>query len=330
VNNEQIKQKLLQIRNTDEYFEVVLSGKKSRKVNGLYKPETRELVLHNQNFHSDNELMYTAIHEFAHHLQFTDSPVPISIRTHTGEFWSLFHGLLYDAERLGLYSNPFEEIDDFEELTRRIREKILSVNGELMKELGELLIRAQKLCEKHHTSFTDYLDRVLRIPRTSANTIIKTKLLDIDPRLGYENMKTLTRIADPQTRREAETALLKEMSPDMVKRTYLPAGRTRPADPLEQLIAEKNRLEKQIKRLQHKLEEISKKLGEFQAAREEQEQDLSGSRSRSDQQTQSDQPTRRQDQFRQEEEEDALPGTRRTTGVGIPPREYQESSESES
>jgi len=316
LNNEQIKDKLLQIRDTDEYFEVVLSGKKSRKVNGLYKPETRELVLHNQNFRSDNELMYTAIHEYAHHLQFTASPVPISIRTHTGEFWSLFHGLLYDAERLGLYSNPFEEIEDFEELTRRIREKILSANGELMKELGELLIQAQKLCEKHHTSFTDYLDRVLRIPRTSANTIIKTKLLDIDPRLGYENMKTLTRISDPETRREAENALLRDMSPDMVKRTFLPVGKTKPADPLEQLVAEKNRLEKQIKRLQHKLEEISRRLAEYQSQR--------------DTQARREQQTRRQEQVQRQEEADTKPGTRRTTDVGIPPREWQHQESSES
>jgi hypothetical protein len=271
MNNEQIKEKLLQIRNTDEYFEVVLSGQRSKKVNGLYKPENRELVLHNKNFESDNELMYTAIHEYAHHLQFTGSPVPISIRAHTGDFWSLFHSLLYEAERLGIYSNPFETIEEFDELTHRIREKILMVNGELMKELGDLLIQAQKLCEKHHTSFTDYLDRVLRIPRTSANTIMKTKLLDIDPRLGYENMKTLTRVSDPQTRKQAETALLRGMSPDMVKRSYLPAGKPKAADPLEQLKDEKNRLERQIKRLQHKLKEISKKLEEFEHRRSEEE-----------------------------------------------------------
>jgi hypothetical protein len=270
MNSDQIKEKLLQIRDTDEYFEVVLSGKKSKKVNGLYKSESRELVLHNKNFSSDNELMYTAIHEYAHHLQFTGSPVPISIKAHTGEFWSLFHGLLYDGERQGIYTNPFDVIGDFDELTRRIREKILSVNGELMKELGELLIQAQKLCEKHHTSFTDYLDRVLRIPRTSANTIMKTKLLDIDPRLGYENMKTLTRISDPHTRKEAEKALLEDMSPDMVKREYLGAVNQKPMDPLQQLTAEKNRLERQIHRLQQKLEDIARKLEELQEKRREQ------------------------------------------------------------
>jgi hypothetical protein len=296
VNNEQIKQKLLQIRDTDEYFEVVLSGKKSKKVNGLYKPETRELVLHSQNFHNDDELMYTAIHEYAHHLHFTSSPVPVSARSHTGEFWSLFHGLLYDAERLGLYSNPFEAVEDFDELTRRIREKVLLVNGELMKELGELLIRAQKLCEKHHTSFTDYLDRVLRIPRTSANTIIKTKILDIDPRLGFENMKTLTRISDPYTRKQAENALLEEMSPDMVRREYLRPVKPRHSDPLKQLIAEKNRLERQIQRLRHKLEEISEKLSEYQ---------------------------------RREEQTGRTPEVRPTTGAGIPPREFSREGSSE-
>jgi hypothetical protein len=152
---------------------------------------------------------------------------------------------------------------------------------------------------------------VLRIPRTSANTIIKTKMLDIDPRLGYENMKTLTRIADPDMRREAESALLRDMSPDMVKRAYLSGGRPKPADPLEQLIAEKNRLEKQIKRLQHKLEEISRKLTEVQAQRDDW--------------------NRKKEQLRQEEEEADRPGSRRTTGVGIPPRErqHQESPESE-
>lgn len=272
MNTDQIKQKLLQIQDTDEYFEVVLSGKKSRKVNGLYKSDTREIVLHNKNFLGDNELMYTAIHEYAHHLHFTGSPVPVSTRAHTGKFWSLFHSLLYEAERQDIYTNPFAGIEELEDLTFRIREKILAVNGELMKELGELLIQAQKLCEKHRTSFTDYLDRVLRIPRTSANTIIKTKLFDIDPRLGYENMKTLTRISDPNTRKQAEQALLEHHSPDMVKREYLPTTRVRYTDPLEELVAEKRRLERQIERLRLKLEEISKKLADFERQRQAEQQ----------------------------------------------------------
>ncbi len=47
----------------------------------------------------------------------------ISVRSHTVEFWSLFHSLLYEAEIAGLYTNPFDAIDVFVELTRSIKEQ---------------------------------------------------------------------------------------------------------------------------------------------------------------------------------------------------------------
>ena len=84
----------------------------------------------------------------------------------------------------------------------------MKVNGSLMKTLGRLLLEARTLCEKHHASFGDYLDRVLCIPRTSASTIIKSHLFDLKPEIGFENMRTLTRIKNDETRRQAEEALL--------------------------------------------------------------------------------------------------------------------------
>jgi hypothetical protein len=108
MNHEQVKMLLERVRPAAAPFQVVLSGKKSRKVNGLYKPGGREIVLHNRNFASDNELVYTALHEYAHHLQFCTPPLPRSARTHTIRFWSLFHSLLADAERAGLYRSPFD------------------------------------------------------------------------------------------------------------------------------------------------------------------------------------------------------------------------------
>ncbi|MGP1510875.1 MAG: hypothetical protein ACTTIU_10140, partial [Treponema lecithinolyticum] len=67
MNCEQVKNILLSIENTDLDFEMIFSGKESKKVNGLYKPETREIILHNKNFKTDNQLVYTAIHEYTHH-----------------------------------------------------------------------------------------------------------------------------------------------------------------------------------------------------------------------------------------------------------------------
>ena len=261
MNSEQVKGTLLQLRPTDEYFEVVLSGKKSRKVDGLYKPESREIILHSGNFHSDNEMMYTAIHEYAHHLQFSSSTMLISVRSHTVEFWSLFHSLLYEAEKTGLYTNPFDAIDEFVELTRSIKEQFLMVNGELMKDLGGLLKEAQRLCGKYHTSFTDYLDRVLAIPKTSAAVMMKTEAMDLDSRIGFENMRVLTRIGDPETRKEAEGILLQGGSPDMLRQRFL--SRSPAGDPLERMSQEKLSIEKQIRRLKGKMTDLDRRIEEY-------------------------------------------------------------------
>ena len=82
-------------------------------MHGLYKPDSREIIIHNKNFKNDNEMMYTAIHEYAHHLQFTTAATPISVRTHTTAFWNLLHTLLFEAEEKGIYTNPFESIEEF-------------------------------------------------------------------------------------------------------------------------------------------------------------------------------------------------------------------------
>ena len=231
MNNEQIKEKLLQIKPAGKDFSVVLSGKESKKVDGLYKTKSREIILHNKNFTTEDELMYTAIHEYAHHIQFSESSLPISTRSHTNRFWHTFHTLLFKAEELGLYKSIFDSNDAFKELTEKIKNEILRVNGGLMKEFGRLLGKAHELCDKYHASFEDYIDRILNLPRTSANTIMKTFDMNIDERVGFENMRVLTRIGDNEKREEAQTALLSGQSPDMVKMQFL--SKQEEKDPVE-------------------------------------------------------------------------------------------------
>jgi len=258
MNNDQIKATLQALQSTEQDFTVILSGKKSRKVHGLYKPDSREIIIHNRNFTNDNELMYTAIHEYAHHIQFTTSATPISVRTHTTSFWNLFHTLLFEAEEKGIYRNPFEDIEELRELTRRIREKFLAAGGSMMKELGKLLIQANGICAKHGTSFSDYLDRVLSLPRTSAQLIMKAHTLDMDPRVGFENMRSLAAIRDDGERGRAQAELLAGHSPDMVKAKYM--ERPAPGDPRQALLKERERLERMIERLRKRLKEIEKRI----------------------------------------------------------------------
>ncbi|MCU0822693.1 MAG: hypothetical protein MUC95_09525 [Spirochaetes bacterium] len=258
MNQEQVKKKLLQLDREVEHFEVVFSGKESKKVDGLYKTDSREIIIHNHNHKDDNSLMYTAIHEFAHHIQFTRSPVPISSRCHTNKFWSIFHNLLFRAEEKGIFVNIFSRDQRFIALTNKIKDKFLIKNGHLMKEFGRLLQEASKLCLENHVSFDDYVDRELGLHRTTAKTIMRVSASNVNPEIGFENMKTVASIRNDDNRKLAEEAFMEGKSPDMVRAEF--TSRKKPDDALEYLIGEKNRIEKSIDKLTVMLARIERKI----------------------------------------------------------------------
>ena len=68
MDNARIKEILLNIKESELDFTVTQTGKESKRVNGLYKPDTHEILLHNLNFKTETELIYTAVHEYTHHI----------------------------------------------------------------------------------------------------------------------------------------------------------------------------------------------------------------------------------------------------------------------
>jgi hypothetical protein len=258
MNQEQVMQKLLQLDDTVEDFIVTLSGKSSSKVDGLYKPESREIIIHNKNHGGENSLMYTAIHEFAHHIQFTTSAAPVSARSHTNHFYSILHKLLGKAQELGIYVNVFDSEKEFLELTKIIKENFLHINGQLMKDLGAVLIQAHELCRKHEASFEDYVDRVLGLHHSAAKSIVKVHSMNISPEIGYENMKTVASVKDDGIRELVQEAFLEGQSPDMVKARF--TARPRPADKVDFLMKEKDRLEKSLEAITVKLAKVEREL----------------------------------------------------------------------
>lgn len=258
MNQEQVKEKLLHLEQVRTDFHVTFSGKSSKKVDGLYYPDKCEIIIHNQNFSDDNQMMYTAIHEFAHHVQFTKTTVPVTARAHSNDFWNIFHTLLFRAEELGIYNNIFETNDEFRDLTSRLREEYLSRNGYLMKEFGSLLLQARELCRRYHASFEDYVDRVLRLHRNEAKTIMKTYTLDIKPEIGYENMKTVARIKDEGLRQGVQEAFLDQRSPDMIKADLNPKAEF--SSRITYLESEKERVERMLDRLTAQLAKIERDI----------------------------------------------------------------------
>ncbi|MDR2470870.1 MAG: hypothetical protein LBD09_02010 [Treponema sp.] len=272
MNQAEIKGALLSIADAPMEFSVILSGKKSGKVNGLYKTDSREIILHNRNFSpdqtGDNLLLYTAIHEYAHHLHACARGGTLSSRAHTAEFWAIFHELLEKAEEKGIHRNVFAGSPELEKLTALIKKKFLEENGNLVKEMGRRLLRASELCEQIGGRFEDYVDRVLRIPKLAAQTAIKMYQYDLDPRTGADNMRYLAGIRDEDDRSGAEAALLEGKSPDSVK-TSLRRGLASSLQALteedqrQRLEKEKLRLERTIITLERRLEEVEEELKGF-------------------------------------------------------------------
>jgi hypothetical protein len=264
MNQDQVKEKLLAIEDAPLEFALVFSGKKSAKVNGLYKSESREIIIHNRNFESgaagDNLLLYTAIHEYAHHLHACSKGGKLSPRAHTSEFWAIFHALLEKAEAKKIYRDVFAGSPELTALTETIRKKYLRENGSLVKEMGKHLLKAHELCTAIGVRFEDWVDRALRIPRTAANMAIRMFEYDLNPETGADNMRFLAGIRDNSDRQAAETALIKGKSPDTVKMAV--RGKAEAEDSSLRLEKEKLRLERTIESLSKRLEEVKRELGE--------------------------------------------------------------------
>jgi hypothetical protein len=258
MNQNQIVEKLLLLDKSVESFILTLSGKASSKVDGLYKPLSKEIIIHNKNHADDNQLMYTAIHEFAHHIQFTRSSKPVSSRSHTIDFWNILHKLLNKAEELGIYTNIFEKEDEFKNLTKEIKDNYLSKNGKIMKDMASLLVKAHELCLKYHTSFDDYMDRILGLHRSTAKTVMRFQNLSMDPQIGYEKMKIIASIKDEDVRNSIQKAFMEGQTQDSVKAMLRPPVIFE--DKFDRLMKEKDRLEKLLENVTAKLDRIDKEI----------------------------------------------------------------------
>jgi hypothetical protein len=258
MNNDQVKKLLLEVRPCKTEFIVFLSGKSSTKVNGLYKPDTREIILHNKNFKNDNQLAYTALHEYAHHLQAEAKGGILSPRAHNPEFWALFHELLEEAEAKGLYKNIFDSIPEFKALAARIKSEFLAENGKIMKEMGKVMIEAEELCREYGARFEDFIDRAVGMSRMTARTTMKISSWDVNPALGYDSMKVVAGIRDPERRESAERSLASGKSIDSVKLNL--KTRIEDQDPREELQKERERLERTIENLKVRLKDVEEKI----------------------------------------------------------------------
>ena len=98
----------------------------------------------------------------------------------------------------------------------------------------------------------------MRLPRAAAKTIAKISSAQLNPDLGYENMKIVSNISNPQKREEAQSQILQGKSPDSVR--AMMKKKVEEVDVKTRLEKEKKRLEKTINQLTNRLEQIEESL----------------------------------------------------------------------
>jgi Zn-dependent peptidase ImmA (M78 family) len=268
MNQDEVKKALLQVHGCTVEFTLVFSGKKSKRKNGFYIPATREIIIHNLNFDNDSSMMFTAIHEMAHHILYTEIGGGKINRGHPQTFWATFYGLVDKAEAMGVYQ---PEIDDE---TQKLIEEARDISNQiasLQRKLGKVLDGIVNVCEKKGLRSQDMIERRAQISKKTAENCRMVSKLDLPENVGVDIQQEAVRQKNVEKRTALVAAGTEGKSVPQAKQAATPVKAAVPPaqeDETVSLIKEKRRLETTIEKLTHRLEELEERL-ESRKARED-------------------------------------------------------------
>lgn len=250
MTHEKIKEILIGISPSRKDFSVLCTGKSSKKVNGLYKPATAEILLHNKNFTTDNQLIYTAIHEYAHHLRWEVGDR--SPRAHSIEFWALFNTLLDVAEEQHLYQRTRSEklVAKIEE-AKKLQSEILA----LERKLGLLLSEIHQDSIDEAVRYEDVIQHDLQLSLVTARKLGEISAIP-SSKVEHLSLDAARQLIAAKGNEAVQAAIAGGKSIAQIKKV----GKKTPDDTDGNLEREKNRLERTIAMLQRRLESIVQEL----------------------------------------------------------------------
>jgi hypothetical protein len=259
MNQDTVKEKLQSIHESSLEYTVVFSGKKNKRVNGFYRWPSREITIHDKNFNDDegkqneNLLMFTAIHELAHHVMIAEKGKKLS---HSKDFWATFHDLLDIAEKKGVYK---AEIDaETEKLLTDVRDISRQI-AELQRDLGKVLIAIRESCKKNGLRYEDIVERKAQIGKKSAEVAIAAYGMG-DQEIGIDLQTDAARQRNDDKRAAIISASREGKSVVQAKKSTGPATPVDAEDETESLIREKRRIERTVETLTRRLEELEEQL----------------------------------------------------------------------
>jgi hypothetical protein len=263
MDQEQVKALLLQIHDNKEDFTVIFTGKKSKKVNGLYNTVSRKILIHNRNFTgedgglNESALIYTAIHELAHHICDTELHQKGS-RCHTRLFWATFYDLVDAAVYQGLYTPAADpEVEALVAEARKLDQEIAA----LRRQLGGVLERLYEACEKKGLRSQDVLERRLQLDKKTVDIAVKVYGAGLQENISSDAEAAIVTNRDSDERAVMLTAARTGKSIAQIKQRPSPPP---PAvDEAVKLEQEKRHIERSIALLSRRLVEVLKRLKQY-------------------------------------------------------------------
>jgi len=259
----ELKTLLQKIKPCSVNFEIIYTGKKSRRIDGKYFSNMKEIHINEKNCiesqSPDNELLLIALHEYAHHLQNTESYMKNN--PHDTEFWSIYYDLVNSAENQGIYENVcLSRTYDYQ--FSKLYEKFLKFN-KAMEEYFQILNDFSMSSCNDRNQYHDMVERVFKIPRGEIRKIRKMASANISMKgLNYNSILSLSSIPiEEEVINEVRVNINKEkkngLTLDMLK--FLIRGNK--FDTLiEYLEDKKDKTESAIEKGKQKLIEIGMKL----------------------------------------------------------------------
>ena len=258
MNQDQCKEKLLKLHDCIEDFVVIFSGRKSNKVNGLYHWDKHEIIIHNRNFENsetgNNLLFYTAMHELAHHIQYTEHKQK-SARAHTQLFYAVLDDLVDLAEKKGVYKIGIDK--ETQELIDEAKDISCEI-AKLQKKLGQIMTRLHEKCQEKGIRYEDVVERKVQISRKTMQRSQKAFIMDMPEDIGADIQETALNERDEDKRNAIIHAGQKGKSVAQAKRAL--ASPPAQEDETVSLKKEKARLERTIASLERRLEEVAEQL----------------------------------------------------------------------
>ena len=259
MNHDEVKEKLLKLRDCKEEYTVLFSGNKSKRVNGLYDPNHRDIIIHNQNFNRDeagnHALFYTAMHELAHHIQYTENHKG-KTKGHTQGFYAILDDLVDKAEELGIYAMPISPAtQDLIDEARSISQEIAA----LQKRLGRIMIDLQSRCDEEGIRMEDVAARKIQMSKKTLERSVQAHNLNVPDEVGIDIQNAAITARDAETREAIVQAGMDGQSVAQAKRATAFAAPAEEDETLS-LVKEKRRLERSIEHLTRRLEAVEEQL----------------------------------------------------------------------